>query len=131
MNKIINSQYSLPFGGGLGRGASRFSILLVLLITTSWGWAQEPILDGYYTIGALAQEKDGYLYSYDTDALRSVYGNAVDYKNPYGKNGEHAYFYSITTTSAYILTTSAERLSFIILCDRMYIKKSYLCIKEI
>ena len=100
MNKIINSQYSLPFGGGLGRGASRFSILLVLLITTSWGWAQEPILDGYYTIGALAQEKDGYLYSYDTDALRSVYGNAVDYKNPYGKNGEHAYFYSITTTSA-------------------------------
>jgi len=53
-----------------------------------------PIEDGYYTIGSLTQEKDKYLYSYDTDALRNIYGNAADYDNPFGKNGEFAYLYS-------------------------------------
>jgi len=92
----------------------RFSILLGLLLMTTGVRSQEPIPDGYYTIGALTQEKDGYLYSYDTDALRSVYGNVVDYINPLGKNGEHAYFYSITTTSAnltnraYYLTANGD-----------------------
>jgi len=78
----------------------RFSILLWLLLISTGLRAQQLIPDGYYTIGALSQEKDGYLYSYDTDALRSVYGNAADYLNPLGKNGEHAYLYSISSTSA-------------------------------
>ena len=77
-----------------------YPVLLGMLLMTTGIRAQEPIPDGYYTIGALAQEKDGYLYSYDTDALRSVYGNAADYLNPLGKNGEHAYLYSISSTSA-------------------------------
>ena len=78
----------------------RFSILLGLLLLTMGLMAQQLIPDGYYTIGPLSQEKDGYLYSYDTDALRSVYGNAADYSNPFGRNGEHAYLYSISSLSA-------------------------------
>lgn len=61
---------------------------------------QAIIPDGYYMIGNFSQDGAGYLYSYDTDALRSVYGNALDYNNPYGKNGEHAYLYSTSSTAA-------------------------------
>jgi len=92
----------------------RFSILLWLLLISTGLRAQQLIPDGYYTIGALSQEKDGYLYSYDMDALRSVYGNAADYLNPLGKNGEHAYLYSISSTSAnlanrtYYLTANTD-----------------------
>ena len=78
----------------------KYSITVALLMMAGRVWAQEPIPDGYYTIGAFAQEKEGYLYSYDTDALRSVYGNAADYLHPLGKNGEYAYLYSISTTSS-------------------------------
>ena len=78
----------------------QLSILLALLMMATGVRAQGLIPDGYYTIGPLAQEKDGYLYFYDTDALRNIYGNAADYSHPYGKNGEHAYLYSASSKAA-------------------------------
>jgi hypothetical protein len=42
----------------------------------------------------------GYLYSYDTNAVRDQYGNAIDYNNPMGRNGEFAYMYLMSETSA-------------------------------
>jgi len=73
-----------------------------LLILAGFVQAQtpSPVDDGYYSISEITKEKDGYLYTYDTDALRNIYGNAADYDNPYGKNGEHAYFYCTLYTSA-------------------------------
>lgn len=56
--------------------------------------------DGYYTLTPFLQEAGGYVYSYDTDALRNPYGNAADYAHPLGKNGEYAYLYAQPSTSA-------------------------------
>ncbi len=57
------------------------------------------IPDGYYTLCTLQQDGMGYLYSYDTNALRDQYGNAIDYANPTGRNGEYAYMFLATETS--------------------------------
>jgi hypothetical protein len=65
---------------------------------SGWVRAQQLIPDGYYTFGDFSHE--GTEYSYDTDALRSIYGNVADYSNPFGKNGEHAYLYSVSSTAA-------------------------------
>ena len=65
---------------------------------SGWVRAQQLIPDGYYTFGDFLHE--GTEYSYDTDALRNIYGNAADYSNPFGKNGEHAYLYSVSSTAA-------------------------------
>lgn len=58
------------------------------------------ITDGYYTLTPFSQELQGYNYSYDTDALRSPFGNAADYAHPLGRNGEYAYLYAQPSTSA-------------------------------
>lgn len=61
----------------------------------------EPAIpDGYYTLAPFLQEAAGYVYSYDTDALRNPYGNAADYANPLGRNGEYAYLYAVPSTGA-------------------------------
>ena len=74
---------------------------LVYITTDETGAVQQQTLfpDGYYVLGDFAQDGAGYLYSYDTDALRNVYGNALDYSNPFSKNGEYAYLYSSNSTS--------------------------------
>lgn len=67
---------------------------------TCVGQSTPIIPDGFYTLKPFMQESAGYAYSYDTDALRSPYGNVADYANPLGKNGEYAYLYAKPSTSA-------------------------------
>ena len=64
--------------------------------------AQKPveIEEGYYTLTPHALLGQNYVYTYDTDALRAPYGNAADYQNPCGRNGEVAYLYCVPSTSA-------------------------------
>lgn len=62
--------------------------------------------EGYYTMAPFGKSSQGYVYSYDTDALRAPYGNAADYARPCGRNGEVAYLYCVPTTSV-ALTNSA------------------------
>lgn len=62
------------------------------------GQTASPIPDGYYTLTPFLQEAGGYVYSYDTDALRNPYGNVADYANPLGRNGEYAYLYAVPST---------------------------------
>lgn len=52
--------------------------------------------DGFYHIGNFNQMSQNLYYMYDTDATKTPYGNAVDYNNPAGRNGEHAYAYAST-----------------------------------
>lgn len=73
---------------------------LSLMMATALAGQQAPVVpDGYYTLSTLSQDGLGYLYSYDTDALRNPYGNVADYTHPLGKNGEYAYLYLVTDKS--------------------------------
>lgn len=76
------------------------TILPGLLLMAGWVKAQQLIPDGYYMLGDYSRDEAGCCYTYDTDALRNIYGNAADYSYPYGKNGEHAYLYSTSSTAA-------------------------------
>ena len=70
-------------------------ILPFLLLTALPILAQKPsVPDGYYTLGPFKRVSTNTVYTYDTDATRSAYGNTSDYEHPMGKNGEYAYFYA-------------------------------------
>ena len=71
-------------------------VVFIMMVTSIMRAQQTPLIpNGYYTLGPLSHASSGYLYSYDTDALRSPYGNVADYAHPLGKNGEHAYLYNV------------------------------------
>ena len=71
---------------------NRINLIIPLMMANAM-WAQPtPVVpDGYYMLSSMEQDGMGYLYSYDTNALRDQYGNAIDYSNPMGRNGEFAY----------------------------------------
>lgn len=80
---------------------NRINLIIPLMMANAM-WAQPtPVVpDGYYMLSRMEQDGMGYLYSYDTNALRDQYGNAIDYSNPMGRNGEFAYMYLVNETSA-------------------------------
>lgn len=85
----------------------RYSLCALTFVALSLS-AQKPveIEEGYYTLAPQALQNQGYVYTHDTDVLRAPYGNAADYQNPCGRNGEVAYLYCVPYTSA-SLTASA------------------------
>jgi hypothetical protein len=70
--------------------------------------AQQPqeIAEGYYTMSPFSLSGKEYVFSYDTDASRSPYGNASDYDNPCGKNGEVAYLYAVPSAGTPLVNSA-------------------------
>ena len=70
--------------------------------------AQQPkeIVEGYYTMSPYSLSGKEYVFSYDTDASRSPYGNASDYDNPCGKNGEVAYLYAVPSAGTPLVNSA-------------------------
>ena len=81
------------------KGAAMISACCVMIACPMQAQIERAIPDGYYTLSTMVQDGLNYLYSYDTNALRDQYGNAIDYANPMGKNGEHAYLYLASSTT--------------------------------
>ena len=81
------------------KGAVMLSACCLMMPNTIMAQQGPLIPDGYYTLCTLQQDGLGYLYSYDTNALRDQYGNAIDYAHPTGKNGEQAYMFLVNESS--------------------------------
>ena len=81
------------------KGAVMISASCVMMACPMHAQIERAIPDGYYTLSTMVQDGLNYLYSYDTNALRDQYGNAIDYAHPMGKNGEHAYLYLASSTT--------------------------------
>ncbi len=84
------------------------TLLLAAAQTGCTAYAQQPkeIPEGYYTMSPFPLSVNGYVFSYDTDASRSPYGNAADYDNPCGKNGEAAYLYAVASAGTPLVKTA-------------------------
>ena len=81
------------------KGAVMLSACCMTLTPTMYAQPEPLVPDGYYTLSTMQQDAVNYVYSYDTNALRDQYGNAIDYAHPMGRNGEHAYMYITSGTS--------------------------------
>ena len=84
------------------------TLLLAAAQTFGVAYAQRPkeIPEGYYTMSPFALSGKDYVFSYDTDASRAPYGNAADYDNPCGRNGEAAYLYAVASAGAPLVKTA-------------------------
>ncbi len=85
-----------------------FTLMLVAWQTGFVAQAQQPeeIAEGYYTMSPFSLSGKEYVFSYDTDASRSPYGNASDYDNPCGKNGEVAYLYAVPSAGTPLVNSA-------------------------
>lgn len=92
---------------------NKIGLLSMIFAASAAGLSAQVVESGYYTLSPFPQTSASQTcFTYDDNTLRPVFGNAADYDNPVGRNGEHAYLYAQT-----LLQTTLQARTFLLRAD--------------